>query len=81
MIGTFVSRESQTPNTIDQFNNGLTDPLTGNPLPPTDQRALIKTFNIAPVWTRLISSTTLFLKLMRMSQNLCMIFEWALRLT
>jgi hypothetical protein len=50
----------QTPNTIDQFNTGLTDPLTGNPLPPADQRALIKTFNIAPVWTRLISSTTLF---------------------
>jgi hypothetical protein len=50
----------QTPNTIDQFNTGLTDPLTGNPLPPTDQRVLIKTFNIAPVWTRLVSTTTLF---------------------
>jgi hypothetical protein len=50
----------QTPNTIDQLNTGLTNPLTGAPLPQTDQRALIKTFNIAPVWTRLISSTTLF---------------------
>jgi hypothetical protein len=50
----------QTPNTIDNLNTGLTDPLTGNPLGPADQRALIKTFNIAPVWTRLISPTTLF---------------------
>jgi hypothetical protein len=50
----------QTPNTIDNLNSGVTDPLTGNQLGPTDQRALIKTFNIAPVWTRLISPTTLF---------------------
>jgi hypothetical protein len=50
----------QTPNTIDNLNTGLTNPLTGNPLGPADQRALIKTFNIAPVWTRLISPTTLF---------------------
>ena len=49
----------QTPNTTDNLNIGLTDPVTGAPLPPTDQRALIKTYNIAPVWTRLISSTTL----------------------
>jgi Carboxypeptidase regulatory-like domain len=49
----------QTPNTIDNFNIGLTDPTTGAPLPAQDQRALIKTYNIAPVWTRLISPTTL----------------------
>src|ERR1700674_1245110 len=49
----------QTPNTIDNLNLGLTDPTTGAPLPAQDQRALIKTYNIAPVWTRLISSTTL----------------------
>jgi len=49
----------QTPNTIDNLNLGVTDPVTGAPLPATDQRALIKTYNIAPVWTRLISSTTL----------------------
>jgi hypothetical protein len=49
----------QTPNTIDNLNIGLTDPLTGAPLPAQDQRAQIQTFNIAPVWTRLISSTTL----------------------
>jgi hypothetical protein len=49
----------QTPNTIDNLNLGVTDPVTGAPLPAQDQRALIKTYNIAPVWTRLISSTTL----------------------
>src|SRR6266478_6413817 len=48
----------QTPNTIDNLNLGIPDPVTGLPLPPADQRALIKTYNIAPVWTRLISSTT-----------------------
>ena len=50
----------QTPNTIDNLNIGLTDPLTGAALPEQDQRALIKTYNIAPAWTRLISTTTLF---------------------
>jgi len=49
----------QTPNTIDNLNIGLTDPVTGAPLPAQDQRAQISTFNIAPVWTRLISATTL----------------------
>jgi hypothetical protein len=43
----------QTPNTIDNLN-------AGTPLGQTDQRSLIKTYNIAPVWTRLISPTTLF---------------------
>ena len=50
----------QTPNTIDNLNAGLTDPVRGGALPPQDQRAQIATYNIAPVWTRLISSTTLF---------------------
>jgi hypothetical protein len=50
----------QTPNTIDNLNAGVPDPLTGLQLPAQDQRAQIKTFNIAPVWTRLISTTTLF---------------------
>src|ERR1700737_3391085 len=50
----------QTPNTIDNLNLGVKDPITGNPLPAQDQRAKISTFNIAPVWTRLISPTTLF---------------------
>jgi hypothetical protein len=52
----------QTPNTIDNLNKdpNATDPLTGAQLPAQDQRAQIKTFNVAPVWTRLISTTTLF---------------------
>jgi hypothetical protein len=52
----------QTPNTIDNLNTAPTDrdPVTGKQLPEADQRAQIKTFNIAPVWTRLISPTTLF---------------------
>jgi len=50
----------QTPNTIDNLNVGVTNPLTGAPLPAQDKRAQIQTFNIAPVWTRLISATTLF---------------------
>src|ERR1700687_5801876 len=50
----------QTPNTFDNFNRGILDPTTGLQLPAADQRSQIKTFNIAPVWTRLVSSTTLF---------------------
>jgi hypothetical protein len=50
----------QTPNTIDNLNAGVLDPLTNAQLPAQDQRSQIKTFNIAPVWTRLISTTTLF---------------------
>lgn len=50
----------QTPNTIDNLNIGVPDPITGLQLPAQDQRAKISTYNIAPVWTRLISSTTLF---------------------
>jgi len=50
----------QTPNTIDNLNRGVLDPVTNAQLPAQDQRAQIKTFNIAPVWTRLIGTTTLF---------------------
>jgi carboxypeptidase family protein/TonB-dependent receptor-like protein len=57
----------QTPNSLDaQFaspwfgvvvDNGGLGP-NGDPVGPTDQRSKIETFNIAPSWTRLISSTT-----------------------
>ena len=57
----------QTPNSLDaQFaspwfgvvvDNGGLGP-TGEPVGPTDQRSKIETFNIAPSWTRLISSNT-----------------------
>jgi hypothetical protein len=50
----------QTPNTIDNLNIGVADPVTGAPLPAQDQRAQIGTFNIAPVWTHLSGSTTLY---------------------
>ncbi|HKC00666.1 MAG TPA: carboxypeptidase regulatory-like domain-containing protein [Terriglobales bacterium] len=59
----------QTPNSVDgqlatPWNgvvvaNGGLDP-NGNVVGPTDQRALIKTFNIAPSWTRVINPTTVF---------------------
>ena len=55
----------QNPNSFDQQShnvNGvqLTDPVTGLPLGPTDQVSQIKTFNIAPTWTRLIGTNTVF---------------------
>ncbi len=55
----------QNPNSFDQqFHNVngagvLTDPF-GNPLGVTDQVSQIKTFNIAPMWTHLLSSSTVF---------------------
>jgi hypothetical protein len=55
----------QNPNSFDQqFHsvNGvqLTNPLTGAPLGLADQVSQIKTFNIAPMWTRVISPSTVF---------------------
>jgi hypothetical protein len=55
----------QNPNSFDQqFHNVngagvLTDPA-GNPLGAADQVSQIKTFNIAPTWTHLISPSTVF---------------------
>jgi hypothetical protein len=49
----------QNPNAFDNLHMGQTDPF-GNPLPPTDQRSQIKTFNVAPSWTRLLSSKSVF---------------------
>jgi Carboxypeptidase regulatory-like domain/TonB-dependent Receptor Plug Domain len=59
----------QTPNSFDAENatpwlgvvvsNGGLDPR-GNVVGPTDQRSQIKTYNIAPTWTRLINSNTVF---------------------
>ena len=55
----------QNPNSFDQqFHNvngvQLTDPVTGKPLGATDQVSQIKTFNIAPTWTRLLNSAAVF---------------------
>jgi hypothetical protein len=50
----------QNPNSFDNvLHFGQTDP-SGNPLSPTDQRSQIKTFNIAPSWTRLLNNNTVF---------------------
>jgi Carboxypeptidase regulatory-like domain/TonB-dependent Receptor Plug Domain len=50
----------QNPNSFDNLLHiGETDP-SGKLLGPTDQRSQIKTFNIAPSWTRLVSNTTVF---------------------
>ena len=50
----------QTPNTYDQLNTGLLDPITGDPLGQTDQSSYIRTFDIAPSWTRIINPDTVF---------------------
>jgi hypothetical protein len=50
----------QNPNSFDnQLHLGQTDP-SGNPLSPTDQRSQIRTFNVAPSWTHLISANSVF---------------------
>jgi len=49
----------QTPNSFDDVNIGSTDPA-GNPVGAADQRSQIKTFNIAPSWTRLLSADAVF---------------------
>jgi hypothetical protein len=38
----------------------ILNPLTGNPLGPTDQRSQIRTFNVAPTWVRLINTNAVF---------------------
>ena len=43
----------------DATNTVLVNPVTGDPLGPSDQRSQIKTFNLAPTWTHLFGSTTL----------------------
>ena len=47
----------QTPNSFDNLN--VTD-VNGNDVGNADQRSKIGTYNIAPVWTRLINSNTVF---------------------
>src|SRR5437868_2373301 len=50
----------QNPNSFDNvLHTGQTDPA-GSPLSPTDQRSQIRTFNIAPSWTRLLSTNAVF---------------------
>ena len=44
----------------DPTGTTVLNPITGNPLGPTDQRSQIKTFNIAPAWNHLMSSNAVF---------------------
>ncbi len=50
----------QTPNSFDNLNVGVTDPLQGNPVGQTDQRSKIETFDIAPTYTHVINTNTVF---------------------
>ena len=47
----------QTPNAFDNLN--VVD-QNGNPVGSTDQRSQIKTFNIAPSWTRALNPNAVF---------------------
>ncbi|MGB7591111.1 MAG: TonB-dependent receptor [Terriglobia bacterium] len=48
----------QNPNSFDQqLHPGLVNPVTGDLLGPTDERSQIRTINVAPSWTRLVSSS------------------------
>src|ERR1041384_3100131 len=50
----------QNPNSFDNvLHLGENDP-SGHPLGPTDQHAQIKTFNIRPSWTKLLSNSAVF---------------------
>lgn len=50
----------QNPNSFDNvLHTGQFDP-SGNPLGATDQRSQIRTFNIAPSWTRLLTTNAVF---------------------
>jgi hypothetical protein len=51
----------QNPNTYDQqLHYGIVNNISGAPLSPADQRSQINTINVAPSWTRLVSSTMVF---------------------
>ena len=55
----------QTPNSYDQEYHNFsgvvqTDPVTGLPLGPTDQRSKIQTINIAPTWSHTINNNSVF---------------------
>src|SRR5438552_565681 len=43
----------------DATNTVILNPVTGDPLGPSDQRSQIKTFNVAPTWTHLFGTSTL----------------------
>ncbi|MEO6804032.1 MAG: TonB-dependent receptor plug domain-containing protein, partial [Granulicella sp.] len=50
----------QTPNSYDNLNVGVVDPLQGNLVGQTDQRSKIETFDIAPTYTHTLNDYTVF---------------------
>ena len=50
----------QNPNSYDNLNEGVTGGPDNSLVGPTDQRSKIQTYNIAPTWTRLINTNTVF---------------------
>ncbi len=54
----------QTPSSFDGLNTGVTVPVgssfAGMAVGPMDQRSQIGTYNIAPVWTHILSSNAVF---------------------
>lgn len=50
----------QTPNTYDNLNTGKVDPITENALGAADQHSKIETFDIAPTYTRVIGTSSVF---------------------
>ncbi len=57
--GGFSRSWFQTPNSYDNFNVGVTG-ADGSLVGPTDQKSKIQTYNIAPTWTRLLNTNTVF---------------------
>ncbi len=59
---TRATREDWPPKDSPAMPHGTTllNPVTGAALGPSDQRSKIGTYNIAPVWTRLIGPTAVF---------------------
>ena len=49
----------QTPQTYDNLNISVISP-SGNPVGPMDQHSQIKTFNVAPSWTRLLNPKAVY---------------------
>src|SRR5580658_3809899 len=57
---TFLSSDCSGASGTYATGSVVLNPITGAPLGPTDQRSQIRTFNVAPTWTRLLSSNSIF---------------------
>jgi len=57
---TFLSSDCSGASGTYAAGSVVLNPITGAPLGPTDQRSQIRTFNVAPTWTRLLSSNSIF---------------------